>query len=312
MAVQSVVFMINGTSHTLTLDASTGKYTGTITAPAETSGSNNSGQGPGVGANASGKGYYPGTVVVTDDAGNVTTVDVSDSTFGNNLKLKVLEKTAPTVQITSPGADARLTNSKPSINITATDSGSGIKQIFVKMDSGSAEAMTSGVTVNGATATAVYTPSTALAEGTHTVTVYATDWDGNTSESVSRSFIVDTVAPVLNVTSPADAMVTNQTTVLVAGTTNDSTSSPVTITIAVGAKSYTPSVGTGGAFSQSVELGNGINAITITATDAAGLATTVTRTVTLDQGAPVITAITMVPNPVDGGQTYVISVTVTD
>lgn len=311
MAVQTVVFTLNGTSHTLTLDSSTGKYTGTITAPAETSGSNNSGNGPGVGANAAGKGYYPGTVTVTDDAGNTTTVGADDSTFGNVLKLKVLEKTAPTIAITSPGADARLTTSKPTIAITATDSGSGIKSVFLKMDSGSFAAV-SGVSVSGATATASYTPSTALAEGTHTVTVYAVDYDGNTSAEVTRSFTVDTVAPTLNVTSPADALITNQGTVVVAGTTNDSTSSPVTITISVGSKTYTPTVGTGGAFTQSVDLSNGVNTITIKATDAAGLTTTVTRTVTLDQGAPVITDITLTPNPVDGGKTYTITVTVTD
>lgn len=312
MTVQTVVFTLNGVSTTLTLDSASGKYTGTITAPTQTSGSNNSGNGPGVGSAAAGKGYYPGTVTVTDDAGNTTTVDASDSTFGNALKLKVLEKTAPVCSITSPGSGARLTNSKPTITFKATDSGSGIKSVYLKMDSGAATQLTSGVTISGDTASCTYTPGTALAEGTHTVTVYALDYDGNQSEEASVQFYVDTVAPTLNVTSPADSLITNVATVTVAGTTNDATSSPVTITITNGAKTYTPTVGSGGAFTQAVELTNGINTIVITAKDSSGLETSVTRTVTLDQGAPVITDITITPNPVDGGKTYTITVTVTD
>lgn len=42
------------------------------------------------------------------------------------------------------------------------------------------------------------------------------------------------------------------------------------------------------------------------------LATTVTRKVTLDTGAPVFEKVTLTPNPVDCGKTFVISVKVTD
>ena len=40
--------------------------------------------------------------------------------------------------------------------------------------------------------------------------------------------------------------------------------------------------------------------------------TTVTRKVTLDTGAPVFKGITLTPNPVDCGKTFIISVKVTD
>ncbi len=50
----------------------------------------------------------------------------------------------------------------------------------------------------------------------------------------------------------------------------------------------------------------------MTATDAAGKSTTVTRNVTVDTVPPAITAVTLAPNPVDAGQTYVITVTVSD
>lgn len=51
---------------------------------------------------------------------------------------------------------------------------------------------------------------------------------------------------------------------------------------------------------------------TVKATDKAGKTTTVVRTVTLDTAAPVIKSITLTPNPVDCGKTFVISVEVTD
>ena len=57
---------------------------------------------------------------------------------------------------------------------------------------------------------------------------------------------------------------------------------------------------------------SGSNTITVVATDKAGKTTTVTRKVTLDTGAPVFEKVTLTPNPVDCGKTFVISVKVTD
>ncbi|WP_049995729.1 hypothetical protein [Anaerostipes hadrus] len=52
--------------------------------------------------------------------------------------------------------------------------------------------------------------------------------------------------------------------------------------------------------------------VTVKATDEAGKTTTITRTVTLDTTAPVIKSVTLTPNPVDAGKTFIISVEVTD
>ena len=48
--------------------------------------------------------------------------------------------------------------------------------------------------------------------------------------------------------------------------------------------------------------------IVITATDAAGKVSTVTRNVTLDTSVPVVKSATITPNPVDAGATMVIAV----
>ena len=106
---------------------------------------------------------------------------------------------------------------------------------------------------------------------------------------------------------------TNASALTVKGTTNDVTSSPVKVTIKLNngtAESVT--VGTDGSFSKALTLVAGVNTITVVATDSAGKSTTVTRTVTLDTTPPVIKSVTITPNPVDAGKTFVISVEVTD
>lgn len=77
-----------------------------------------------------------------------------------------------------------------------------------------------------------------------------------------------------------------------------------------GADQGTVTVGTGGAFTKSVTLAEGSNTTVVTATDAAGKVSAVTRTVTLDTSVPVIKSATITPNPVDAGKTMVIAVTI--
>lgn len=108
-------------------------------------------------------------------------------------------------------------------------------------------------------------------------------------------------------------MVTNQSTVTVSGKTNDTTSSPVKVTIKLNSgNAENVTVEGSGAFSKILTLVPGNNTITIVATDSAGKSTTIIRNVTMDTGAPVIHSVTITPNPVDAGKTFIISVEVTD
>lgn len=297
MSVQTVKATINGQEYNLTLNSSTGKYEATITAPTKSS------------FNLTG-GYYPVTVSATDDANNETTVSSSDSALGTSLRLVVKEKVAPVIAITYPTASARITNSKPVITWKVTDDDSGVNSstISLKIDSGTA--ITDGITKTAITGgyECSYTPSSALADGSHTIAFNASDNDGNAAAQKSVTFIIDTVAPTLTVNSPSDNSITNNATCTVSGVTNDVTSSPVTLTI----NGATVTVGSDGTFSKAITLTEGENTITIVATDAAGKSTTVTRKVTLDTGAPTFVSVTINPNPVDAGNTYVISVSVTD
>lgn len=301
MAVKTVQVVINGQTHTLTYNATTKKYEATITAPS-TSSYNQNGH------------YYNVKVKATDEAGNSVTRDATDTTLGSSLQLKVKEKVAPVISITAPSSSAKLTNNKPVINWTVTDADSGVNPSTIKLIIDS-QTITTGITKtqSGKNYTCSYTPTTALSDGTHTIKVSASDYDGNVATQKSVTFTVDTVPPELSVSAPVDNLVTNQSALVVKGTTNDVTSSPVTLTIKLnGGTEQTVEVGSDGSFTKTLTLVTGENTIVITAKDGAGKTSTVTKKVVLDQTAPVIQSVTISPNPVNAGATYTISVEVTD
>lgn len=301
MAVKTVQVVINGQTHTLTYNATTKKYEATITAPS-TSSYNQNGH------------YYNVKVKATDEAGNSVTKDATDTTLGSSLQLKVKEKVAPVISITAPSSSAKLTNNKPVINWTVTDADSGVNPSTIKLIIDS-QTITTGITKtqSGKNYTCSYTPTTALSDGTHTIKVSASDYDGNVATQKSVTFNVDTVPPELSVSAPVDNLVTNQSSLVVKGTTNDVTSSPVTLTIKLnGGTEQTVEVGSDGSFTKTLTLVTGENTIVITAKDGAGKTSTVTKKVVLDQTAPVIQSVTISPNPVNAGATYTISVEVTD
>lgn len=302
MAVKTVQAIINGVTTTLTYNSGTGKYEATVTAPSTSSYNNNDGH------------YYPVTVKATDEAGNVTTKNDTDVTLGNSLKLKVKEKVAPVITITSPTASARLTNNKPQIAFTVTDADSGVNPDTIKITIGTTD-ITTGIskTASDKGFTCTYIPTTALADGSNTVKVNASDYDGNAASQKSVTFIIDTVPPTLSVTAPANGLVTNQAACTVTGSTNDATSSPCTVMVKLNAgTAQAVTVNADGTFSKALTLVSGNNTIVVTSTDSAGKSSTVTRTVALDAVAPTIKSVTITPNPVDAGKTYVISVEVTD
>lgn len=299
MAIKTVKATINGQTYDLTLNSASGKWEATITAPGKTS------------YNLAG-GYYNVSVEATNEAGTKGSADASTV---DGLKLVVKETVAPVIAIVSPTSGAYVANSKQPVvfNITDETGGSGvdISTLVVKQDGTAVAAANIKHTAitNGYSVT--YTPSAALSDGSHTVTINCKDHDGNAAAEKSTTYTVDTVPPTLNVTSPADGLITAASSVTVAGTTNDATSSPVVITISLnGTDQGAIPVGTGGTFSKVVTLKKGSNTIIVKAEDAAGKESSVTRTVTLDTSVPKIKAATITPNPVDTGKTMVISVTI--
>lgn len=299
MAIKTVRAQVNGTWHTLTYNSENGKWEATITAPGATSFNQ-----PG--------GYYNVTVEAENDAGTKGTADASTL---DTLKLYVKETIAPVITILSPSSGAYVTNNKQPVVFTITDeaggSGVDLDSVAVRLDgvAASADEITHSSIANGYSFT--YTPSASMGDGDHTVTVDASDNDGNAATQKATTFKVDTVPPVLNITAPAEGLVTATSALNITGTTNDATSSPVTVTVQLnGADQGAVTVGSDGSFTKSITLAEGANVIIVTATDAAGKSSSVTRNVTLDTSVPQIVSASITPNPVDAGQTMVISVVI--
>ena len=298
MAISQVRAQINGTWYTLTSSGSN-TYTATITAPGSTSYTKTGG-------------YYDVTVEATNTAGTVTTQNASGLA---GLKLVVREKVAPVITILSPTSGAAVINNKQPVTFTIVDeaggSGVNLSSLVVKQDNTTvaSSTITSTAITNGYSVT--YTPASALSDGSHTVTITVSDNDGNAATAKSTTYKVDTVPPTLNISAPANALVTNAASLVVRGTTNDTASSPVTVKITLnGADQGAVTVGSDGAFSKTLTLVEGSNTIVVTATDAASKSSSVTRTVTLDTSKPLIKSATITPNPVDAGASMVITVVV--
>lgn len=231
-------------------------------------------------------------------------------TFNSNTGKYEATVTAPNKSSYSQSGHYYGITIKATITWTVTDDDSGVNPstIGITIDSGSK--ITDGITKTAVTGgyNCSYIPATALTDGSHTIRFDASDYDGNAATQKSVTFKIDTVPPTLSVASPSDGYVTNKNTITVSGTTNDATSSPVTVT--VNGKAVT--VGSNGTFSTDVTLTSGNNTITVIAKDSAGKTTTITRIVKYNSNPPKITAVSITPNPVDAGKTFVISVTVTD
>lgn len=302
MAIKTVRAQIDGTWHNLVYNSNSGKWEATITAPGITSYTQ-----PGH--------YYGVTVEAVNDAGTSASATVSELPA---LKLIVREKNAPVITIVSPGAGAYVKNAQQSISFRITDdvdgSGVDLDTLRLTIDGGAAIA----ATANGMVCTpidngynCIYTPQTAMTDGSHTIMVSASDHDGNAAAPKSVTYKIDTVPPTLNVTAPIDGLITAAANVTVEGTTNDITSAPVSLTILCnGAAQGAVTVNNNGTFLHTVTLSEGENTISITATDAAGHSTNVMIRVVLDTSVPQITAAAIAPNPVDAGATMLISVVI--
>lgn len=307
MAVKSITATVNGQVITLTRNAETGKYEVQAMSPAESS------------FNLEG-GYYPVLITVEDTAGNITTADSTHSTFGTNLRLFDRERVKPVITILAPSAGAYVTSGTPEIKFKVTDntvqtSGySGVKKSSCVLKIGSAAVDVSKITWEETEGGFIgtYTPEETLADGNQTITVDIQDNDENAADTASCTFKVDTVAPSLTVTAPAEGLETNQSKLTIIGVTDDVTSKPVSVSVKLNGKDCGEViVNDDGSFNKEITLDQqGENVIVVTSTDKAGKTTTVTRTVVYNTTAPVIKSVVITPNPVDAGTLYKIVVEV--
>ena len=290
MAITKVRIQINGVWTNATKN-SEGKWTCSLAAPDTTS------------FHLSG-GYYPVTVEATNDAGTVATYNAGSETVGAKLRLVVKEKVKPVISLVSPTNGALVINNKQPVTFKVTDetkgSGLNLSTLSLKIDGTAYNQSSAGMVKTEITNgyQFVYTPQTALTDGEHTIAINVSDNDGNAATAVSTKFKVDTVPPQLNISSPANNLITNTKAVTLSGTTNDITSSPVKVTATLnGTDIGAVTVSDAGSFSKALTPVEGDNTLVVTAKDAAGKTTVITVKFKVDTSVPALNSITISPNP---------------
>ena len=197
----------------------------------------------------------------TDKAGNTATAPVTVK----------LDKTPPTLSITSPANGANLFLSTVTFSGSAADTLSGLANIICNGAPG---------TVNGNS----FSCNVTLTPGANSINVIATDVAGNTSAS-SRT-LTYTRVPTIRITSPTNLSYLNVSPTTVTGTVDDDTA---TVTI----NSVQAAV-VNGTFSAALPLAEGPNTITASAASTNGAVGTASVEVTLDTTPPHVTITTPV------------------
>jgi len=126
-------------------------------------------------------GSYVVTITAVDAVGTMAHTSTHTRTF-------IVDATPPSFALTTPTSPS--TNTTPTLTFTVTDTTTTTAQY--KIDAGSLVACASTTSCT----------TTALAEGSHTITVRVTDALGLFTEHTTGSFIVDTANPIVAITTP--------------------------------------------------------------------------------------------------------------
>ena len=195
------------------------------------------------------------TVVATDTTGNLK----------SDVRIINFDPVGPILVISMPADNSVSITSF----ITVTGSVNETSTVAVTNNSGSPQS----ATMNGN----LFSANVNLVSGVNTITIVATDLAGNTS-SAKRTVNYDTSKFTLAVTNPSQDMTTNRSTLVLMGTVTNSTKE-ITVTITMAGRTYTQMV-TNGIFKQRLTFTSAkLYPITVTARDAAGNSSTVTRNI---------------------------------
>lgn len=224
---------------------------------------------------------------------SVRAVDAAGNTAEASATFNV-QTGLPSVTISSPANGTISASTSVTVRWTGSSNGSSIASYSVRVDGGSWTTLSASTTN--------YT-LTGLTQGSHTVVVRGTDGAGSYKDA-SVTFVVDTVAPTLAITSPAsNAYVTATPTIMWTGSDASSgianylikRDSGTWTTLSASSTSYT--FGT---------LSQGSHTVTVRAVDRAGNYVDATVTFRVDSVAPSLTITT----PRNGAYLYSTSATV--
>ena len=244
-----------------------------------------------------------GTVIFTDSANNTVTVDIGAGQTSYTADLSGLTSGPITSQLslagnsfTAPGNSVTLDTVAPTVDITSTggltnQTSQSVTGTVDVADAGTTVTVYDGTTALGTATTASdgswSTSVTLSGDGTHVLTASDSDAAGNTGISGEVSYILDTSAPTVDITSTGGVLY--QTAQTVHGTV-DTADAGSTVTVYDGTTVLgTATVASDGTWSTGVTFsGNGTHTVTASDTDAAGNTGT---------SAPVAFTISAVPAP---------------
>jgi RHS repeat-associated protein len=219
---------------------------------------------------------------IKDQAGNV----------GVGIRNFRVDATAPTLAITAPAAGAVLNITRPQIRAIYSDTGT--------LPSGVNTAMTT-IKLDGVDVSAAFTrtpteatgqPPAALANEPHLLEVTVADAAGNLS-TVSRSFFVDTIAPVITGSHPAAGQVFNTSSVAIAVQYSDNQELNLeSFSAAIDGVSTPLLVDSGSASGTSPPLADGSHTLVLSIADRAGNVQTATIPFSVDANRPAIAILT--------------------
>ncbi len=208
-------------------------------------------------------GAYAVYVKVTDNAGNVNQTSVSIT----------VDTVKPVIVITSPADNSYNTTGTVTVQWTASDATSGIALTEISTDN------TTWTTVTGSSHVLT------LADGAYAVYVKVTDTVGFFNQT-SVSFTVDTVKPVIVITSPANNSFNTTGTVTVQWTASDVTSGIALTEISTDGTTWMNVTGA----SHNLTLADGVYTVYVKATDNAGNFNQTSISLTVESSTPVVTA----------------------
>jgi hypothetical protein len=134
------------------------------------------------------------------------TNDVGNTGLSEPVTFRV-DTTAPVLQLTTPVDGAALNETTPPIRGVADSAVGDSPTITIKLYAGSAVSGTPLQTLTATRQTGSFfgvAPFPALAEGTYTAQAQQSDNAGNTGSSAPTTFRIDTTAPTVTLTSPAN------------------------------------------------------------------------------------------------------------
>jgi RHS repeat-associated protein len=223
----------------------------------------------------------PGQVTASQDLGGLFPGGIRALGFSTDLA-------PPVLSITSPQSGSFINTGTPVLSFSYSDTGvSGVDSSTISA-SANGSALQLSCTCGETSATC--TPQSPLADGVYAISATIKDFAGNESKAASLSLTIDTIPPVITITSPKDGLLTNQASQTISG----SLSEPGTLTI----NGQAVTVAGNNGFSHPVTLTEGANRFTLSATDRAGNTATKRIAAALD---------TIPPNPVNTGLVTVTS-----